>query len=85
LRIEEDGQVGSYYSSIWIKAEENKKSLIKEAILYFEDEHDRDEECEECPSCLKERIESLKNEGEAGIFCSSGWETNFDIWETKII
>lgn len=62
LSIVEDG------GEQWIHVCVNKKSAIKFAIDFFDNEHDRDKECEDCGTnrkCRKKFISSLNENNEA--------------------
>ena len=80
LKIMEHGGGGSYHLSMWLCVEEDQSMIIDHAINYFENEHNRDDECEDCPNCLEEMIKSLKTEQFASITCTSYEGTDFEIW-----
>ena len=85
LKIFEYGDGGSYHRQMWLIVEEDEKMIIKHAVDYFDDEHNRDLECEDCPHCLKQMIKSLKNAGSADITCTSYLGANLEMWKMELI
>ena len=68
----------------------NKKTAIKSAVDYFDNEHDRDSACENCGddnACKKELIKCLKKHNKAEIECINNDScpySKFDIFRVNI-
>ena len=84
LKIFEYGDGGSYHRQMWLSVDEDQQRAIDNAINYFDNEHNRDKECEDCPHCLEEMIQLLKNGESASITCTSYLGANLEMWEMKL-
>lgn len=86
IKIHESGGGGSYHEYSWIYVCDNIKSVIKYAEDYFDTEHNRDNECEDCINngCLEEMLTSLKINQYANIQCSDYEGAIIEIWDKKI-
>lgn len=87
--IIELGEAGSYGNGEqWIHICSDKQNCINLAIDYFNDEHDRNNRCDECINgeCKKELFDNLKNYNKIEIRCYDSYcpYTNFEIFSIKI-
>lgn len=86
LKINESGGGGSYHSQIWLYVTETQEEIIDIAEAYFDNEHNRDSECDECKndSCRQNWIQELKETGITAIECTTYEGASFEMWRMKI-
>jgi hypothetical protein len=86
--VEESGQGGSYHEIDFLYIETDFEDALDHAIDYFENEHNRSEECELCQedpeSCQKKMIDDLKKKGFADIETSSYEGAHVSIYKIKL-
>lgn len=60
--------------------------LIEEALCYFSQEHNRDEECKKCKrkSCEKKLLRELKKHNRAFIDCTDNEGAGFYVWSNAL-
>ena len=87
-KIEESGGAGKYHEVFWIIVSESLDSAIDKAVDYFELEHNRDDECEECKEdgdrCKNELVESLKNGESGSILCTDYEGAIATVWDEDV-
>jgi hypothetical protein len=87
VKIHENGSGQSYHGSSWIYVCTDIESVIEHALDYFDSEHNRNGECNNCASgkCRKEMVKSLKKNNYACIECTDYEGASIETWNKKII
>lgn len=86
MKINESGGGGSYHLVSWLYASTSKKELIDDALEYFNNEHNRDNECSECinDKCKQNLINDLKKKYYTEFDCSDYEPAYIRIWSSVI-
>ncbi len=86
LKISESGGGGSYHEQVWLYVVESEDEAIEIAETYFDNEHNRENECKKCVNdyCRQKWIRALRMNGSAAIRCTTYEGTSFETWKRKI-
>lgn len=86
IKIHEFNGGGSYHSISSIYAYPDIKDMFQTAIDYFNTEHNRDDECEDCKNngCKKKLMKELKENSRSFFHCTNCEEVTIEIWSMEI-
>ena len=63
---------------------EDKTEAIDYAIIHFKDEHNRSDDCDDCPACLNNFIKSLEDNGFGDIECDDYEGIGVSFWSMTV-
>ena len=86
MKINESNGGGSYHDVCWIHASLDLEELIDTALIYFSQEHNRDNQCSNCIDnmCKKKLIKDLKKKYFTYFDCTDYEEASIKIWTIVI-